>query len=83
MQNLSEEGITVYEDINDTHMRHEIKSLCWNTDIMLKTTINQLRLEEPSSGCAYGPMISLSKFFGTQVQKCGTTPGKVSLRLGC
>ncbi len=47
MQSLSEEGITVYEDINDTHIRYTIKSLCWNNDIMLKTTI-----KGPPSGCA-------------------------------
>lgn len=82
MQIPYEEGITVYEDINDNRMKYTIKSLRWNKDIMLKTTINLLRLEEPSSGCAYGPMISWGKFFGTKVQKCGATPAKDYLTLG-
>ncbi len=47
MQSLSEEGITAYEDINDTHIRYTIKSLCWNNDITLKNTI-----KGPPSGCA-------------------------------
>jgi len=58
MQIPSEEGIKVYENINDTHMKYAIKSLCWNKDITLKPTIKPLQQEEPSSGCAYGPIIS-------------------------
>ncbi len=70
----SEEGITAYEDINDTHIRYTIKSLCWNNDITLKTTIKGHHQDVP--------MISIGQFFGTQVQKRGATPGKHSLTLG-
>lgn len=79
---LSEKAITVYEDVNDTHMWYEIKSLCWNRDLKLTTTINPLRVQKPSSGCVYGPNRSLAKFFGTQVQKCAATPAEHYLPLG-
>lgn len=74
MQSLFEEGITVYEDINDTHIRHTIKSLCWNNDITLKPQSKGHHQDVP--------MISIGTFFGTQVQKCGATPDKHSLTLG-
>lgn len=79
---FSKERITVYEDVNDTHMWYEIKSLCWNRDMKLTTTIKPLRLQKPSSGCAYRPNRSLAKFFGTQVQKCAATPAEHCLTLG-